>query len=591
MKPYGELSFRREHYRNETRLEWVVTGSVPVLYLNRLIPKAYSIRRDQCAISDTVNNVDIISWLMTRFPLTMKDAETESYWNKREAQLQEVMAQREKLEHLTPIQPDPANFIGKLRDFQQLGLDFMIKTNGSCLLGDEMGLGKGVTAIAYMCTAEDALPALIVAPLVTVHNWVHEIHRFMRIKGRKVNVAMIRTGKTGAIDPAQKHLFNKDADVYLINYDLLSKRRDDLASVGIRTVFFDEVQALRNSNTLRYQAAVELTQIESVKHAIGLSGTPIYNKAEEIWPVSNILRPGMLGSYSEFLAQHFDPQWGDNWKPRDPGALGELLKRDFMIRRRKLDVLSELPPKLRVKEHIEANLEEYEKQVAQLFQDLDKKLVGAKTSFEKAAFTQHAITQERRIAAMSKVGYVVKWVQACLESDQPIIVYFHHLLIHDALTAYLQHWNPSVIVGGQTDLKRQSQIERFQNGETKLLISGLRAGSFGINLTNASVVVFSELDWTPAIHRQAEDRAHRIGQTHQVLAYYLIADGTLDEKVAEILVDKADEISSILGDSTELDNTQPAIAAMQELRAKPAFRAVPKLTLMPSPVIREPELP
>ncbi|MBI2111552.1 MAG: SWF/SNF helicase family protein, partial [Nitrosarchaeum sp.] len=115
----------------------------------------------------------------------------------------------------------------------------------------------------------------------------------------------------------------------------------------------------------------------------------------------------------------------------------------------------------------------------------------------------------------------------------------------------LGEFSPVSIIGGQSDKLRQDQIDKFQKGESKLMIAGLRAGNVGINLTRAKYVIFAELDWSPAIHRQAEDRLHRIGQKNTVFAYYLIGNGTLDDHVANILVDKSYEIDSIMDETAD----------------------------------------
>ena len=136
-----------------------------------------------------------------------------------------------------------------------------------------------------------------------------------------------------------------------------------------------------------------------------------------------------------------------------------------------------------------------------------------------------------------------------MDIEESVVVFCHHKNIHKLLHESLQEFRPSAIIGGQNDKIRQENIDRFQDGDTKLIIAGLRAGSMGINLTRAKYVIFAELDWTPAIHRQAEDRLHRIGQKNTVFAYYLIGKRTLDEHVANILVDKSYEIDAIMDES------------------------------------------
>ena len=156
-----------------------------------------------------------------------------------------------------------------------------------------------------------------------------------------------------------------------------------------------------------------------------------------------------------------------------------------------------------------------------------------------------------------------------MEIDESVVVFCHHKAIHRLLHESLQEFHPSSIIGGQTDKVRQANIDRFQDGDTKLMIAGLRAGNLGINLTRAKYVIFGELDWSPAIHRQAEDRLHRIGQKNTVFAYYLIGNGTLDEHVANILVDKSYEIDTIIDEVSEsFENKEKAKLILAQIHDK-----------------------
>ena len=156
-----------------------------------------------------------------------------------------------------------------------------------------------------------------------------------------------------------------------------------------------------------------------------------------------------------------------------------------------------------------------------------------------------------------------------MEIEESVVVFCHHVAIHNLLHHSLAEYNPASIIGGQTDVVRQREIDRFQKGQTKLMIAGLRAGNVGINLTNAKYVIFAELDWSPAIHRQAEDRLHRIGQKNTVFAYYLVGKGTLDEHVSEILVDKSYEIDTILDKQGEsFENKEKAKMILAQIHDK-----------------------
>ena len=154
-----------------------------------------------------------------------------------------------------------------------------------------------------------------------------------------------------------------------------------------------------------------------------------------------------------------------------------------------------------------------------------------------------------------------------MEIEESVVVFCHHRVIHNLLHESLDEFSPSSIIGGQSDKKRQENIDKFQNGDTKLMIAGLRAGNLGINLTQARYVIFAELDWSPAYHRQAEDRLHRIGQKNTVFAYYLIGHGTLDDHVANILVDKSYEIDAIMDEKNEsFENKEKAKLILAQIQ-------------------------
>ncbi len=222
-----------------------------------------------------------------------------------------------------------------------------------------------------------------------------------------------------------------------------------------------------------------------------------------------------------------------------------------MLRRTKKDVLKELKDKVRYKEVIDADTEYYLEELDKIWTRLEEEQKDAESEFKKSASYQRAIQSERQIAGIAKLPHVINFVKNIMEIEESVVVFCHHKVIHKLLHERLGEFSPVSIIGGQSDSLRQDQIDKFQKGESKLMIAGLRAGNVGINLTRAKYVIFAELDWSPAIHRQAEDRLHRIGQKNTVFAYYLIGNGTLDDHVANILVDKSYEIDTIMDEKTE----------------------------------------
>ena len=455
-------------------------------------------------------------------------------------------------------------------DFQREGLDFLIKSSGNALLADEMGLGKTVQTLAYISKEKNSFPALIVAPLVTLTNWQREIEKFLKKKGKNGKVienevpssTMIRNGKQADIG---------EYDFYIINYELLHKRLPDLVKLGIRSVVCDEVQHLRSKTTQKYAAVKELAALESVKYRVGLSGTPIYNRGSEIWPIVDILKPGLLGSFKEFCEYfcYVNEKGKAIVLENKRDTLRNQLTKHVMLRRKKSDVLKELKDKVRYPEMIHADEKFYKAELNKIWKKLEEEQKYAESAFDKSASYHRAIESERQAAGLAKLKHVTDFVNNIMEIEESVVVFCHHKAIHNLLHSSLSEYEPASIIGGQTDVARQREIDRFQKGHTKLMIAGLRAGNVGINLTNAKYVIFAELDWSPAIHRQAEDRLHRIGQKNTVFAYYLVGKGTLDEHVAEILTDKEFEIDSILDKQGEsFENKEKAKMILAQIHDK-----------------------
>ena len=355
----------------------------------------------------------------------------------------------------------------------------------------------------------------------------------------------------------------------IMNY--LHKRQADLSKLKIRTLVCDEVQHLRSKTTQKYKAVKTLATTKSVKYRVGLSGTPIYNHGSEIWPIVDILKPGLLGNFKEFC-EYFcyqDEKGKAIVVPNKRDSLRYVLQRDVMLRRKKTDVLKELKDKVRYKETIDADETYYKTELNKIWTKLEEEQKNAETEFNKLASYQRAIQSERQAAGVAKLSHVIDFVKNIMEIEESVVVFCHHKSIHKLLHESLQEFNPSSIIGGQNDKVRQENIDRFQDGDTKLIVAGLRAGSMGINLTRAKYVIFAELDWTPAIHRQAEDRLHRIGQKNTVFAYYLIGKRTLDEHVANILVDKSYEIDAIMDESKDsYENKEKAKLILAQIHDK-----------------------
>jgi len=570
MENIGTLEYVLDKYSKIW--SWKVTGDRAVNMISRLVTEAwYGENINEIIIPDNTETVKQLKLIMDRYPLEIL---SKSIWQRK------IIKTYAPKPTLPPIKlklkraKSGEQFRGKLLNFQKEGLDFLLKSSGNALLADEMGLGKTVQTLSYAATEKHTFPILVVAPLVTLNNWEREIQKFLKKKSRNgriiesesPNVTMIRTGKSAELPTS---------DIYLINYELLFKRDDDLAKLGLKTIVCDEVHNLRSKTTQKYKAVKKLAALPSILYRIGLSGTPIYNRGSEIWPIIDILKPGLLGSFKEFCEYfcYVNEKGKAIVLENKRASLRNELQKHVMLRRKKSDVLKELKDKVRYKEVIAADTDYYLEELNKIWQKVESEQKDADSEFIKSASYHRAIQSERQIAGIAKVPHVINFVKNIMEIEESVVVFCHHKVIHKLLHDSLQEFSPVSIIGGQSDSFRQNEIDKFQRGESKLMIAGIRAGNVGINLTRAKYVIFAELDWSPAIHRQAEDRLHRIGQKNTVFAYYLIGQGTLDDHVANILVDKSYEIDAIMDESAEnyedKDKAELILAQIQDkIRSK-----------------------
>ncbi len=520
-------------------------------------------------VEATSDNVRLLSMVLSEYPMLVAGKDR---WYGLVMEKDEAKHMQDLISDLAPVTPNPRRFAGVLMPFQKYGLDFLLKTDGNALVADEMGLGKTVQTLAFVAQRPQCVPVVVVAPIITLENWRREILRFLRLgtgdRRAEPRIRIIRSGKGGDLGPA---------DFYLINYELVHKRINDILAANPRLVVYDEIQNLRHTNTYKIHACTELSGHGSVAHRIGLSGTPIYNNGEEMFKIAEVVKPGIFGTKEQFKERFFevDDVYGTvRFKQEE---LSEFLRKNLIIRRRKTDVLKDLPEKNRLQQVVPIDSSMYEEKIRELYVKIDgaKRALGAAAGgMEKkrrlAEFNSLLLEmriEERQIAGLAKVPHVVEYVKGLLDDyrEEKIVVFCHHRRVHKVLLDGLWNHGPLQIIGGQSDAARQEAIDSFQNaGRRRVIICGLRAGNVGINLTEASYVVFAELDWSPAVHAQAEDRLHRIGQRNRVFSHYLVGAGTFDEYIADMLTAKGDVIRKVLGDKAEATNNRKAYELLEK---------------------------
>lgn len=535
---YGTLSYNR---RSKC---WTIKGEPCVTEMAaRLFPGSER-RRGEARFTANRRIIGDVNWLMMRYPLEIAPRDRE-LWKNALAQAREHVLLRMNAEKLPRRSTPPeGTFEGELREFQKEGLSFLL-ANPRTLLADEMGLGKTVQALACLAATKE-FPALIVVPPHLLRNWQTEITRFLRLEGKPARVCVL----TG-LKPYQP----PEADVYIIHYLLLRGWKQTLPQMGFKAVVFDEIQELRHGGTEKYSAASLLA--EECERVIGLSGTPIYNKGSEIWNVVNILDYHCLGDWESFTRAWCDGY--GNHLVRNPALLGEHLRREGLIlRRTKEEVLAELPPKRRLVQEIDSDDKAYRELMRPVMDQLGSLLALHPDAKERALLEEQVGRGERQATGVAKAPFVAAFVRALEDSGEKVLLFAHHHAVMDIYRRELAAYRPVFITGRESTAQKEEAVARFMEGKTNLCVISLRAAS-GLNLQRASCVVFGELDWSPAVHSQAEDRAHRMGQKDSILCYYLVAPQGSDRDMQDALGLKVSQFVALMGDQTpELSSVQDA---------------------------------
>ena len=524
---YGTLSYNR---RSKC---WTIKGEPCVTELAKRLFPGSERRRGEARFTANRRIIGDVNWLMLRYPLEIA-ARDRALWDKQLEQAREHARQREMAMRLPMrMTPPEGTFSGELRDFQKEGLAFLL-ANPRTLLADEMGLGKTVQALACLA-ATGEFPALIVVPPHLMRNWQAECARFLTINGRPPRVCVL-TGLKPYNPP--------EADIYIIHYLLLRGWKTALPEMGFAAVIFDEIQELRHAGTEKYSAASLLA--EKTERVIGLSGTPIYNRGAEIWNVVNILDFHCLGDWESFTREWCDGY--GNHIVRDPGLLGQHLKREGLIlRRTKQEVLRELPPKRRLVQEIDADDKVYRELMRPVIEMLGSLRVLHPEDRERAMLEEQISRGERQATGVAKAPFVAAFVRALLDGGERVLLFAHHHAVMDIYKKELASYKPGFITGRETTDQKERAVLRFMAGETPLCVISLRSAA-GLNLQRASCVVFGELDWSPAVHSQAEDRAHRMGQQDSILCYYLVAPQGSDRDMQDALGLKVSQFVALMGD-------------------------------------------
>jgi SWI/SNF-related matrix-associated actin-dependent regulator 1 of chromatin subfamily A len=422
-----------------------------------------------------------------------------------------------------------------LRKYQIEALEFLKKNRGRGLIADEMGTGKTVMALAWSFIFPKQRPVLVIVRAPTKLQWKKQILKW--VPGSSVYIC---EGQKPACTP-------KIYDFYIINWDILSHWTAEPTRggnfLGSRIppalIVSDEVQAISNPRAKRTKAWRMLCR--AAPQHIALSGTPFTTYPVQFYSILHELAPTVFPNYYKFCYRYGAPRttfFGVQFKGASNVDELKKLAQPYFIRRTKAEVLKELPAKEVEAVYLEQR--QITKSTEQFIKELEEKVKSKLPLNMDTLYLYH-----------DKRESVLRYVKDFLEdTDKKLIVFGWHKFVVDDLTNELQSYGALKYYGGMSDSERENTIKAFKSIQCRVIVANMAAGGVGIDGLQdvCDTAFFVEIYGSVATHAQAEDRLHRIGQNNSVSIKYLIAQGTVEEVWAEILVNRGSYFKQILGD-------------------------------------------
>ncbi|MEU6716499.1 DEAD/DEAH box helicase [Nonomuraea sp. NPDC046802] len=479
---------------------------------------------------------------------------------------------RERLTQPADAAPPPG-LAATLRDYQLAGLRWLAQLTslglGACL-ADDMGLGKTITLIALHLHRAGIGPTLVVCPASLLGNWEREIARFAPgVPVRRYHGAQRALEGEGAQE-----------GFVLTTYQTMRLDAARLATHPWGLLVADEAQHVKNPASGTAKALREIPATARV----ALTGTPVENNLSELWAILDWATPGLLGPLTRFRARWAKPvESGD-------GDAAERLSRlvgPFLLRRKKSDpgIAPELPPKTETDRPVALTTEQaglYEAVVREIMAQIAestgmarrglivKLLTALKQICNHPAHYLHE-SGARLPGRSGKLELLDELLDTIVAEDGAVLVFTQYVAMARLLQQHLTSRGVAtrLLHGGTPIARREEMIQSFQDGQIPVFLLSLKAAGTGLNLTRADHVIHYDRWWNPAVEDQATDRAYRIGQTRPVQVHRLIAEGTIEDRIAEMLAAKRSLAEAVLasGEAAFTELTDTELAALVELRS------------------------
>ncbi|MUG46467.1 DEAD/DEAH box helicase [Paenibacillus woosongensis] len=466
--------------------------------------------------------------------------------------------------------PVPSLLRGTLRPYQERGYRWLVmmrQLGFGALLADDMGLGKTVQVIAALLDGIEAGTVLIICPTSLLGNWQKELSRFAPELKLHIHHGSGRLHGEEFREECAKQ------QVVLTTYPLAGRDMKELQSVEWASIVLDEAQYIKNYGTKQAQSVMKL----NAPHRIAMTGTPVENRLSELWSIFQFLNPGYLGGHSSFKSKYAG---SSEQQPAELARLRQLIA-PFLLRRLKSDpdIRKDLPDKIELKSYcplMPAQAELYREAA----EDLLGRIAGS-TGITRKGIVLSTLTRLKQICdhpllvtgaketrpkveASGKMERLLELLDLIIDNNEAALIFTQYVQMGKLLCEALEQkygMAPAFLHGGVSKAERDQMVEDFQQGGgSPFFVLSLKAGGVGLNLTRANHVIHYDRWWNPAVENQATDRVFRIGQKRNVEVHKLICQGTLEERIDELIERKKTLSEQVVGSGeqwlTEMSNEE-----------------------------------
>lgn len=425
------------------------------------------------------------------------------------------------------------------------------KYNFGGVLADDMGLGKTLETIALLDSVSASLPSLIISPKSLIYNWEKELNKWPTSLKPCVVI-----GNKDERKHILKRNFKKNV-VFIISYDTLRNDIDLFSEKEFNYAILDEAQAIKNMQALKTKSVKKINAL----HRLVLTGTPIENSVADLWSIFDFLMPNYLFNYDRF---RLEIEKGVLMNDDEAYSRIIVKTKPFILRRKKKDVLKDLPDK--IEETISISMSPEQRKIYDAYLMQVRKALTIKDATNKIAVLA-MLTRLRQICISpslimdadiesEKINYTLDMIDNLINTDHKVLIFSQFVTALDLIQKELIKKDiPYFLITGDTNSKRRLEMcDEFnkENSKEKVFLISLKAGGTGLNLVGADTVIHLDPWWNVAIENQASDRAHRIGQQKKVTVFKLIMNSSIEEKVIELQKNKKEIADRIISNDSDI---------------------------------------